>query len=163
MAEVEVVRELYEDENPLKILKNPPGKKLSWGSKKLRGEVGWAAQPVRATDSDYQEILGCLNKAPLDIDMDQTGDNYVHRGGLVLQVATQEAWKERRARSHNKATKHLRRIQEGKANPVNDELANIAGVDKSKFASVKPELDYTIAPPESKPGVRAIKTGSVRK
>lgn len=145
MASIEVLDERFQDENPIGFKSHPKGKRLYWANLRYRSErKGWGRlRPVRATDSDFEELKSHLSEEPLDLDIH--GDNLVRRGDLVLCVKSEEDVERRQRRNYARATRLTRALKAGK-NLVEEELKQL-GVkedpDDPKLSALPASFSHT--------------------
>jgi len=141
MAETEVVQDLYQEHNPLEFRSHPKGKQLYWANRLWRSEKkGWGQlRPVRKTDSDWEEIQGCLADAPLDLDIHE--DNLIRRGDLVLCTKVVAEVERKQKWNYMKATRNARDLTAKKTNPMEAELsASGEKIDSDRLSALPPEF-----------------------
>lgn len=116
VARAEILRDPYDTRNALKILADPPGKKLRWISiqyREMRNMKGWT--PVRYDDPIGREIHRYIGEPPSRMLGSSEMDAVVRRGDVVLAWIDAGIWKarqlKREAEANRKISAHTTRVQ----------------------------------------------------
>lgn len=117
VARAEVVRDPFDATNALKILMDPPGKKLRWLSLAYRegkGMKGWT--PVERDDAIGRELHRYIAEPPARMVGSADMDNIVRRGDVFLAWIDRGIWQARQnkrvSEAHRRISPHVSATQE---------------------------------------------------
>jgi hypothetical protein len=116
VARAQILRDPFDTKNALKILTDPPGKKLRWLSvvyREMRNMKGW--QPVRYDDPIGREIHKYIGEPPSRMFGSAEQDALVRRGDVFLAWIDEGIWLERQrkrsAEASRKISPHQTKVQ----------------------------------------------------
>jgi hypothetical protein len=116
VARAEILRDPFDTRNALKILADPPGKKLRWISvqyREMRNMKGWTV--VRYDDPIGREIHRYIGEPPSRMLGTSEADSVIRRGDVVLAWIDRGIWearqRRREAEANRKISSHTTRVQ----------------------------------------------------
>ncbi len=124
VARAEILRDPYDSKNALKILTDPPGKKLRWLSisyRETRGMKGWTA--VRYDDPIGREIHRYVGEPPSRMLGTAEADMIVRRGDVFLAWIDFGIWAARQEARTRDATRRVSKHTTISQNPIGEHAA----------------------------------------
>jgi hypothetical protein len=109
VARAQILRDPFDSRNSLKILRDPPGKKLRWLSikyREIRNMRGWT--PVYFDDAIGRELGRYIGEVPPKrMDGNANIDNVVRRGDVFLAWIDEGIWHARQMRRTERASQRM--------------------------------------------------------
>jgi len=124
VARAEILRDPYDSKNALKILTDPPGKKLRWMSiqyRETRGMKGWTA--VRYDDPIGREIHRYVGEPPSRMLGTAEADMIVRRGDVFLAWIDYGIWAARQVARVRDATRRVSKHTTKSQNAIGEHAA----------------------------------------